>query len=91
MTVAMGWAASPVEIAGLPCASCLFDLGDASGMAGAGPCPLKNALLRRFAEARRQAGPAFAAVCDGFAPGYAEPAHDWELSAAEAGLSRRLS
>lgn len=91
MTAAMGYAGVPLEMAaGLPCASCLFDLGDASGMAGASICPLKIALLRRFADARRQAGPAGAASCDAFAPGYAERVPDWEFAAAGAGLSRRL-
>lgn len=88
MTVAMGYAGVPLErAAGLPCASCLFDLGDASGMAGASSCPLKIALLRRAADARAQAG---AASCDAFTPGYAGPAPDGEVSAAAAGLSRRL-
>lgn len=58
--------------AGLPCASCLFDLGEASGMAGAATCPLKRALLRRLAEDK----PASGAACDAFTPGFCEAEPD---------------
>lgn len=55
-----------------PCASCLLDLAESSGMAGAGPCPLKGALLRRLAEGRSAAGEAATASCGAFLPGFAE-------------------
>ncbi len=49
-----------------PCTSCLMDLAESSGMAGAGACPLKGALLRRRAE-RHGSAPA----CEAFLPGFA--------------------
>ncbi|CAN5352951.1 hypothetical protein BH10PSE8_BH10PSE8_16790 [soil metagenome] len=58
--------------ADLPCASCLFDLAEASGMAGAGVCPLKGALLRRGAGAK----PVGQASCDAFTPGFSEAERD---------------
>ncbi len=62
------------RISALPCASCLFDLGGASGMVGGEPCLLKSAFLRRYAgKGSGSADPA----CAGFAPGYAETGDDW--------------
>lgn len=73
---------------GLPCASCLFDMGEASGMVGAEPCPLKAALLRRYARASGTEGGASA--CAGFAPGYAEAGEEWASDFA-GGIPRILS
>ena len=77
--------------AGLPCSSCLYDLGEASGMAGAGPCPLKSALLRRHAEHRRRIMPARAASCDAFTPGFCEAEGDSVFSTGVTGAGVRLS
>ncbi|HEY5795007.1 MAG TPA: hypothetical protein VIU82_08325 [Bosea sp. (in: a-proteobacteria)] len=71
--------------AGLPCASCLFDLGEASGMAGAGACPLKRALLRRRGE------PAGVPACDAFAPGFCGSEPDGAYGTAASELRARLS
>ena len=73
-----------------PCASCLFDLGDASGMVGGEPCPLKAALLRRYAQGPGPADSACARSCGGFAPGYAEAGDEWTPNFA-GGLTRTLS
>ncbi|PTM41674.1 hypothetical protein [Bosea sp. 124] len=73
MTLSTGLVGAAIDrAAGLPCASCLFDLGEASGMAGAGACPLKAVLLRRHAEPRQVGAPVRDASCDAFMPGYAE-------------------
>jgi hypothetical protein len=53
----------------LPCASCLFGIGEAAGMAGAGACPLKVALLRSARSGR-------APHCDAFMPGLADDEED---------------
>ena len=74
----------------LPCASCLFGVGDASGMAGAEPCPLKAKLMRRYAQASATTGGASAQSCAGFAPGYAEAGEDWPSDFA-GGTARILS
>lgn len=73
-----------------PCASCLFDLVDASGMVGGEPCPLKAALLRRYAQGPGPADSACADSCKGFAPGYAEAGDDWAVDFAD-GFTRILS
>lgn len=73
-----------------PCASCLFDLVDASGMVGGEPCPLKAALLRRYAQRPGPADSACADSCGGFVPGYAEASDDWASDFA-GGLTRILS
>ena len=91
MTVSMRTPAVAAElVAGPPCASCLFDLGDAAGMVGAGICPLKIAFLRRAADARRLGGARAGAPCDGFVPGYADSTEDWASDADADALSRRL-
>ena len=74
----------------LPCASCLFGLGDASGMAGAEPCPLRAKLLRRYAQASATTGGASAVSCAGFAPGYAQAGED-RTSDIAGGATRILS
>lgn len=76
--------------AGLPCASCLFDLGEASGMAGAGTCPLKSALLRRPAGNEPAGVPGRDVSCDAFTPGFCEvePDQMWaDATDLRAGLS----
>lgn len=74
----------------LPCASCLFDIGDASGMVGGEPCPLKAALLRRSARGPGPIDSAHAGSCEGFVSGYAEASDDWPADFA-GGFPRRLS
>ena len=73
-----------------PCASCLLGLVDASGMVGGEPCPLKAALLRRYAQGRGPADSACAGSCAGFVPGYAEASDDWASDMTD-GFTRRLS
>lgn len=73
--------------AGLPCASCLFDLADASGMAGAGLCPLKGALLRRGAGGK----PVGPASCDAFTPGFSEAELDPMFAIDAENVGARLS
>lgn len=63
---------APVRLPQAPCASCLLDLAESSGMAGAAPCPLKAALLRRLAEGPITAGEAATASCGAFLPGFAD-------------------
>ncbi|MDP3411364.1 hypothetical protein [Bosea sp. (in: a-proteobacteria)] len=90
MTVFPAVDARPASVAtALPCNACLFDQGDASGMAGAQACPWKLAFLKRVADARRLAVGA-RTRCDAFSPGFAcgEPDPD---GAAATGLIRRLS
>lgn len=72
----------------LPCTSCLCDLGEASGLAGASSCALKMGLLRRLADRRGAALAAeasWAAYVAGFMdePAIGEP---WA-----AGFGRSLS
>lgn len=73
---------------GLPCASCLFDMGEASGMVGGEPCALKATLLRRSARALSTTG--VASGCTGFAPGYAEAGEERASDFAD-GITRILS
>ncbi len=63
---------APVRLSQAPCATCLLDLAESSGMAGAAPCPLKAALLRRLAEGPITAGEAATASCGAFLPGFAD-------------------
>jgi hypothetical protein len=77
--------------AGLPCASCLFDLGEASGMAGAGTCPLKSALLRRLAGRASAGVPGRDTSCDAFTAGFCETEPDQAFVTEAAGLRARLS
>jgi hypothetical protein len=76
--------------AGLPCASCLFDLAEASGMAGAATCSLKSALLRRRAENKPAGVPVRDASCDAFTPGFCEAEAD-QMRADASDLRARLS
>lgn len=70
--------------AALPCASCLFGIGAAAGMAGAGACPLKAGLLRAARGGR-------APHCDAFLPGFADSEEDGAQAGAEIGAGWGLS
>lgn len=74
----------------LPCASCLCDLGEASGMAGASSCPLKIGLLRRLAD-RRGAATAAEASCAAYVAGFADEPALGEIWATGFGRSLSLS
>lgn len=86
--ILVGRGAGPRHRRGLPCASCLFDVAAASGMAGGEPCPLKATLLRRYALASGRAGGVTG--CPGFAPGYAEAGEEPASDVAH-GITRSLS
>jgi len=91
MTVFPAVDARPASVAtALPCNACLFDQGDASGMAGAQACPWKIAFLKRVADARRLAGGGARTRCDAFSPGFACGEADPD-GAAKTALNRRLS
>ncbi|HEV2552623.1 MAG TPA: hypothetical protein VGV17_02545 [Bosea sp. (in: a-proteobacteria)] len=88
MSLSSGLSPSPGGLRpALPCTTCLCDLAEASGMAGAGSCPLKIGLLRRLADRRVEA--AAEASCAAYVAGFAdEPVTGEPWSA---GFGRSLS